>query len=236
MRLPSTDRGAVDTLRNHILSKFLPGIGAWGELALLRAWKDDFLGCALHEQYTTGSAGGGINPALVNGKHGGWVRTNAGILNAGSSMVILGVGGAPFYYTLDADNGWSMIWRMELGQVANIDAGALAFEWTNQYTIFCGLRTDIHAANWIIRCVNAAGNSFTNTGVAADTNPHEHALEVSPTPTGHQVKYSLDGTLIGTHATNIYNGLLHPVLWCVNRGGSGTDRTADFDFWAVVPV
>jgi len=216
-----------------VLERGIEACEAQERILAARGWRDDFLGDSLHEQYDTALNNGTV--ALVGGKHGGWVRCTAGVGNGDYGVLILGSVGAPEYYTLDIDYGWEQTWRMELDSVTNINAGALAFEWTNQYRIFCGLRTDIHATNWIIRCINAAGNSFTDTGVAADTDPHVHWMVAYPTLTGHRVDYFLDGALIGSHTTNIYNGFLHPMLWCVNRGGSGTDRIAEFDYWDVIP-
>lgn len=237
MRRPIKTRKDLEIASNHFLRRNsgYPLGATLTELDYLRGWKDEFSGDAFHEQYTPASAGVGTSVTLVNSAHGGWTRLNAGLANGNSAMLVLGNTLAPFYYMLDADNGYCIISRLRLHATTNIQAGVVTFEWTNQYRIFCGLRTDIHANNWIIRCLNAAGNSFTNTGVLADTNWHTHIMKVGPTTTGHRVDYFLDGGLIGTHTTNIYNGLLHPVLWCINRGGSGTDRIADFDNLIVFP-
>jgi len=87
----------------------------------LRGWRDDFLGDALHEQYTAVSNGAGSAGALQNNAHGGVYRLTAGA-GVGFSHVLWLGDAADGFATLDADYGWTMITRMSINAATNIRA------------------------------------------------------------------------------------------------------------------
>lgn len=224
----------VDTLTNRFISKTIPGVGAWGELDVLRGWKDDFLGDSLAPQYTTWVIGAGGSTTLL-AAHGGVVRLRVDVALNDFQNLVLG-DAADNYTTLDADEGWVMYWRAQIPSLADLQAtaGGYLVGGASDH-IYAGFRVDVSAANWILRCSDGAGTTNVDTGVAADTNYHWHGLSAYVNGDGNrQADYKLDNTLIGSTTGNVTANLLTPMLLNVNRVG-GAKRNFDIDFWAVIP-
>ena len=236
MRLSSTDRGAIDRLKNHFISKMIPGVGTWGEIDALRGWKDDFFGDSIHEQYTAVSAGAGSGGALQNNAHGGVYLLTAGATSGFYHYLWLG-NAADGYATLDADLGW-----VQIAYLRHIDSGAAG----NQQTTFgasnaaisryiqAGINEVVVAGNWMIDCQDAAGRTTVDSGVAYDSGWHWHVLSVYPiTGGGRQADYLLDGALIASNTANIFTDPITPIIRCYAQ--SANQRRLELDFWGVIP-
>jgi len=235
MRQQKADRSGVDTLRNHFIGKLIPGVGRWGELDVLRGWKDDFLGDSLHEQYTTQLVGGAVNlPATAGGDHGGIIgfRTNAGANNF--ARLWLG-DAANSYASLDADEGWLMFVRMKVNVsiAGNFHVALGARNVAGTRVARCGIHSWVIANNWSIEGTDGLGTTRTDTLVAFDTDWHWHVLDVYPIIGARQIDYWLDGSLIGSHATNVPTDILTPYISVYNIDAAA--RSIDVDVWAVIP-
>lgn len=235
MTLTTVTRANLEAASNHFLRRVNPIVGApLGEIDLLRGHRDDFFGDLLRDEYTPQTVGGGSLVTLQDAAHGGWVRLTADTADGNSAALYLGSAAGGFD-SLDADDGWVMFWRMRANQLTNIQATAGVYSVGGNDFLYAGFRSDISAANWMIRCV--AGGVATNidTGVAADTGWHWHTLFVRAITGGRQVDYWVDGAPIGTNTVNVSGVIMEPVLFCVNRGGAAPARTADFDMWRPTP-
>jgi len=201
-------------------------------LDIMRGWRDDFLGLAIHEQYTAVSGGAGSGGALYAG-HGGFYSLTAGAGVGFYHYLWLG-NAADGYATLDADLGWVMMVRMNLSHTTNMvgDFGARDSAYNN--LLHVGLDTTV-SGNWIIRTRIAAGAwTAADSGVAADINPHWHTLDVHPITGGlRQVDYSLDGTRIATTTVNVPTAPLTPDVRCYAPAAFA--RVVNLDFWGVIP-
>ena len=194
----------------------------------LRGWRDDFLGTAFHEQYST-HVGNGTVTFVPGGEHGGVIMlsTNA-VLGAWADM-FLGTR-ADAYLTLDADYGWTMIWRMKVSSVAgNLRARAGARDNAANNYIAAGLWQDF-GNNWVVvtRLGGGAINSVAST-VVADTNWHVHRLGV----TSGLVNYFVDGSLLVTTPVSVPIVPLTP--WISAFVSAAVARDAYYDWWDVIP-
>lgn len=237
MKRPIVSKDSLDLQSNHFLrrSPDYPLGASFGELDYLRGWKDDFLGDALHEQYTTSIVGANsIVATLWDNAHGGWANLQSGDGNARYSRLWLG-DAADGYDTLDADEGFVLIARMRINAIGAGNFNAIMGTSDAAFTrvIEVGINIWQHAANWMIFCVDAGGNSTTNTGVAFDSDWHVHIAEVGPTATGRQVDYWLDGSLIGSQTTNIDTSPRTGVIQ--SYSGGAVIRNMDVDYWIVIP-
>ena len=220
------------------LSRTMPILAgpSLGEIAMFgRGHQDDFLGDLLRDEYAVATAGGASTVALVDGEHGGVVRCTADTTDTNFGALILGSAAGTFD-SLDTDNGWVVFWRMRANQLTNIQAVAGVYEWATPGLTYAGFRSDISAANWMIRS-SINGIAFTNldTGVAADTDWHWHSLAAYDVDGTTTVGYWVDGVLLGEITTNISGNPMEATLFCVNRGGSVAVKTNDFDYLAVKP-
>ena len=193
---------------------------------LMRGWRDDFLGRALHDQYETEILDGSVT--LVDGRHGGAVRVRANAGGGNWARLWLGTA-AGNHDTLDADYGWVQI--AIVNTMYQNDAGIFVFgasdSTSNEY-ITVGARS----GNWTIRC--RAGGVYSSTvGGAVDTSYHVHAAEVYPTGGGHQVDYWLDGVLVASHTTDIPTAVITPFLYVYTPDAE--IRYMECDSWAVIP-
>lgn len=202
----------------------------------LRGWRDDFLGDALHEQYTTEIFGvNSIVATLWIDAHGGWANLQSGDGAGRYSYLWLG-DAADGYATLDADEGWTQIVRMKISHTTSIagDFGAVDSAFNN--IILVGMNTTAVAANWYLE-TRTGGGALNNidSGVAADTDWHVHRFDVYPVPvTGvRQVDYFLDGARIATTTVSVPTIVLTPIVRCYSTAAAL--RNIDVDFWAVIP-
>lgn len=236
MKRPIVSKKSLDLQSNHFLRRS-PGypLGvSLGELDYLRGWKDDFLGDALHEQYTTEFAGvNSIVATLWPDAHGGWVNLQSGDGAGRYSRLWLG-DAVDGYATLDADEGWVQIVRMKISHTTNIAAEFGAWNSTTNDVILAGINTPVVAANWsiITRTGGGAVNSV-DSGEAADTDWHWHVLDVYPITGGRQVDYFVDGNLIATTTVSVPIIPITPIVRCYSAAAA--IRTNDLDYWAVIP-
>lgn len=233
MRLPGTDREAIDRLKNHFISKMIPGVGTWGELDALRGWKDDFLGDQLADQYTAVSSGAGSSGALLNNYHGGAYLLTAGA-GAGFFHYLWLGDAADGFATLDADIGWLMLARCRMSHITNIVGDFGALDSAHNNIIQAGISTAAPAGNWLLvtRTGGGAVNNV-NSGIAADTDTHWHALNVYPITGGRQVDYFLDGIQIATTTVSVPTIVLTPLARC--RAVAAAARAVTLDYWGVIP-
>jgi len=228
MTLPSTDRQAVDTLQNHFLSKFLPGIGAWGELALLRGWKDDFLGDAFRDEYDLRTVGAASSVLLQNNAHGGVARLQTDANIGDYARIMLG-DSAYNFNTLDADEGWMMIGRYKLSHTTSILVDMFV---TDALVNRIHVTADTsHGANWYLRTDNNSGlDNWADSGIAIDTAWHTHRLRA----TSGRVEHWMDGTLINYTTTKVPTVVETGNVRCLARANAA--RYMDIDYWTVIPV
>lgn len=237
MKQPVKTRRDIEAGSNHFLRRVCPQIGVpLGEIDYLRGHKDDFFGDFLRDEYDTEITGAGsIVATLVNGAHGGWVNLHAGAGAGRRSILWLGdqVRG---YATLGADEGWTQIIRMKCSAVtdATLIFGVFDQDGLAQDLIVVGYLTPNSATNWVI--VTRTGGGAVNvedSGVAADTDWHWHALNVFPITGGRQVDYFLDGARIATTITDVPAQIITPLIRA--QAGVAATRELDVDFWAVIP-
>ena len=231
MRQPSKARQDLRAGSDHFLRRVNPLIGCpLGELDYLRGHKDDFFGDFIRDEYDQQVNGVGSFIVLLDAVHGGQINLTSGPGNARYAELWLG-NRAGNYDTLGADEGWIQIARLKVNVIAagNFDTSMRSGNAAGTRQIFVGINTWLSAANWVIHCVDFAGNSTTDTGVAFDTDWHWHTAEVS----SDQVNYYLDGALIGTHTTNVPADILTPCL--ISYSGGAVARNVNVDFWAVIP-
>ncbi|HUV65518.1 MAG TPA: hypothetical protein VMW24_16595 [Sedimentisphaerales bacterium] len=234
MRQQIASRQAVDRLKNHFISKQIPGVGTWGEIDALRGWKDDFFGDVLKDQYTAVSNGAGSGGALQNNAHGGVYRLTAGA-GAGFYHYLWLGDAADGFATLDADLGWVMMGRFSISHTTSIAGDFGAIDSASNNVILAGMNTTAVANNWLLQTRTGGGvvNSV-DSGVAADTNPHWHVLDVKPITGGlRQVDYFLDGAQIATTAVSVPIVVLTPIVRCYAVAAAA--RNNDLDFWGVIP-
>ena len=202
-----------------------------------RGWKDDFLGQAIHEQYTAVSdiLGVGSGGALQNNFHGGAYRLTAGAANNAFHRLWLG-NAADGFATLDADLGWVMIARfavLDTGTAGNfMSVMGTANSAFSRY-ILAGVVRNVVANNWGLLTSDGVATA-TDSGVAFDASQHEHALEVYPIAGGlRQVDYFLDGILLLSKTTNIPTEVLTPTVYPYAL--TANQRRIDLDFCGVIP-
>jgi len=202
---------------------------------VLRGWRDDFLGRTWHEQYdVTDVVGAGSSITLLDAAHGGHLSLRSGAGVGRYARIWLGAfaGG---YNTLDADEGWTQIARIQY-QFALTNViymiGANITPALNRY-IRVGVDTNI-GANYILQC-NDGVLSTTDSGVAADGAWHVHRLEAYPDPVagGCRVDYFLDGALIAYQTANVPTEVLTPFGFTYSRAANV--RRSDWDYWDVIP-
>lgn len=224
MRLPGTDREAIDRLKNHFISKMIPGVGTWGELDVLRGWKDDFLGKAFHEQYTVDPIGAGSSIALVDSAHGGWARLTSGPDAGDQAFLWLDM------KTLDTDEGFIQICRGRISHSTSVffNPGAAWVAATNDYCeVLCN--TD-WTNNWMIASDNGTGAvTWVDSGVPIDTGWHWHCLIASV----GRLEHWLDGSLINVKTDKVPTVVMTPFIRCRRR--AAVVRWADVDYWGVIP-
>lgn len=194
---------------------------------LMRGWRDDFLGKALHEQYTITLNNGSVG--LVDDEHGGAVRIRAYAAVGAWARLWLG-DAAGGYDTLDADLGWVQI--AILNTMYQNDLGTLIFG-ASDAAVGEAIEVGALSGFWKIRCRSGGANSTTSSGIAVDTGYHAHAAEVYPISGGHQVDYWLDGVLIASHTTHIPTVAITP--WQYVYTPDATIRYMECDCWAVIP-
>jgi len=204
-----------------------------------RGRNDDFFGKALApDQYTPVSNGAGSGGTLAYATHGlprGVYRLTAGAGVGFYHLLWLG-DAANTYPTLDADDGWVMTARMSISATTSMFGMVGARDAAYSNAIDCGLKTDSIADNWIIRTRTAAGAiNIVDSGVAADTNPHSHALRVYPIAGGlRQVDYSLDQLVIATTTVAVPTAALTPYI--IGYAIAAASRYVDLDHWAIMPT
>lgn len=236
MKRPIVSKKSLDLQSNHFLRRS-PGypLGiSLGELDYLRGWKDDFFGGALHEQYTTDFAGANsIIATLWNAAHGGWVNLQSGDGAGRYSNLWLG-DAANGKATLDADEGWVQIVRMVISHTTNIAATFGATNSTFNDFILAGMNTTAVAANWMLQTRTGGGAINTvDSGVAADTDWHYHALEVYPDAGARRVDYWLDADKIATTLVSVPIFWITPIVRCYSTAAA--IRVNTLDYWAVIP-
>lgn len=201
-----------------------------GYLEMMRGFKDDFLGDALHEQYTPVSVGAGSGGALQNNFHGGAYRLTAGATNGFYHQLWLG-NAVDGFATLDADLGWIQIARFALSHTTTITGDFGAIDAASNNIILAGLNTT-WSANWsLITRIGGGGVNVVDTGVAPDTNPHEHVLNVYPDAGARRVDYWLDGDKIATTTVSVPTAVITPIARCWALAAAARDN--DLDFWGV---
>ena len=199
----------------------------------LRGWKDDFLGKVLADQYTAVSDGAGSSGDLQNNAHGGIYRLRAGAGVGRSHELWLG-DAADGFATLDAECGWVMIVRMELSHTTNIAATSGALDVAAHNRILAGMNTNILANNWLLQTRTGGGAiNAVDTGVAADTSAHCHALNVYPITGARQVDYFLDGALIASTVVSVPTAVITGRVGCTAFAAAA--RSNDLDYWDVIP-
>uniref|UniRef100_A0A6M3M4R2 Uncharacterized protein n=1 Tax=viral metagenome TaxID=1070528 RepID=A0A6M3M4R2_9ZZZZ len=233
MSLPSISPELLRAGDNRFLSRFVPSLGiSLSEMDYLRGWRDDFLGLAIHEQYTAVSgvgSGGGL--ASV---HGGVYVLAAGAAAGAYHHLWLG-NAADGYATLDADLGWVMMANFNVSQTTSIAGDFGARDAASNNIIRAGLNTTVVAANWSIvtRTGGGAINSV-DSGIPADINRHWHVLNVYPITGGlRQVDYSLDGTQIATTIVSVPTIVLTPIVTIYAVLAAA--RAMGLDFLGVIP-
>lgn len=194
----------------------------------LRGWRDDFQGDALHEQYSTHVNNGTVGFS-VGGQHGGVLELSVNAIADSWADMFLGTR-ADNYLTLDADSGWTMIWRMKVSSVAgNLRARAGARDDAANNYIAAGLWQDF-GNNWIV--VNRSGGGVVNTAassIAADTDWHVHRIDA----TSGRVDYFLDGDLLVTTTVSVPIAVLTP--WISTYVNAAVARIAYYDYWNTIP-
>lgn len=234
MRRPIVAKQSLDLQSNHFLRRS-PGypLGiSLSELDYLRGWRDDFFGDSLHPQYSTVANLGGTG-ALQDPAHAGIYRLNSAAAVGSSFGLYLGGG----YDTLDADRGWVQFVRCRIRATTDIlaifaavlTAGAANFI---QPCIDTGVN-----ANWRFR-IRTGGGAVTHvdSGVAADTDWHWHAIPAYPPSAGNrQVDHYLDGRLINSYAVtaNIPGAVMEPFNHCQSL--AVVTKQLDIDTWILIP-
>ena len=201
----------------------------------LRGWRDDFLGMAIHEQYTPQSNGAGSVGALQNNFHGGAYRLTAGAVLGAWHMLWLG-DAADGFATLDADLGWVMMARFSISHTTSAWCNLGVRDAGYNDVIEFGFNTLGLANNWCLRTRTGGGVINTvDSGVAADTNPHWHVGNVYPIGGGlRQVDYFLDGALVATTTISVPTIVLTP--WAIAYAQAAAVRYMDLDYWGVIPM
>jgi len=231
MRQQKADRSGVDTLRNHFIGKLIPGVGTWGELDVLRGWKDDFLGDQLMDQYSQDLAGGTITfPGTAGGAHGGDVRFR--VTAAGHEPKLLLGTLADTYRTLNSANGWVQICRMKVSSVAgSLNAYFGVRDAANNNIIGAGLfQATLGSNNWAILTRSGGGAVAGNaSGIVADTNYHVLRLGVTP----GRVELYVDGGFAVRRTANVPAGVLTPCI--IAYTNAAVTRDMYIDYWDVIP-
>lgn len=231
MRRPVVSADSQDLLANHFLARICPQTGvALGEMDLLLAFRDHFMGQSLDVKYAQILVGG-TSTITLGPRLNGQVRLRTDTALNNYAWLRLGDAAAG-YNVLDADEGFVMIMRSYNEDTSGVYAVMHAYDITTGEYIAVGAHTGDVANNWMIRCNDGVG-SFTDSGVALDTDWHIHAMEVGLNDDGNnQVDYKLDGALIASQTTNIPTGLLTPG-WLTYVLVDG-DRKLSYIDWVVV--
>ncbi len=198
----------------------------------LRGWHDDFWGDQLKDEYELWT-GGAASTVQLQWAANGVVRLRCDLNLGNWANLVLG-DSADNFLSLDITEGWIMLWRAQIPILNQLQALGGGLEATTNHKIVAGFRATT-GANWIISCTDAGGTTDLNTGVAADTDWHWHALKVYRKDGVDRVEYSLDGTLIGTNLNSVPVNRLTPMLLCGNVVG-GNRRNHDIDSWDVIPL
>ena len=233
MRLSSTDRGAIDKLKNHFISKMIPGVGTWGEIDALRARVDDFVGDSMHEQYSTTVVGGASvsYPGTAGGAHGGDIRLSTPAAAGAEATLYLGAQ-ADTYRTLATANGWVMICRMRVSSVAgNFNAYFGTRDNLNNNIIGAGLfQATGLGNNWGILTRLGGGAVAGNVStIVADTNYHVLKLEATP----GRLDLYVDGAYAVTRTVNVPAGVLTPQISVYVNAAVARDQYVDY--WITMP-
>lgn len=232
MKRPIVSKDSLDLQSNHFLRRRsgYPIGASLGELDYLRGWKDDFLGDALHEQYTIQTVGGAV--ALQN-QVGGVVRMIANVAGGPGNYARLWLGdAADGYATLDVDEGWIQMGRLQISDTTTIQANMGARDAAGNNLIDVGYDSVV-GANWILRTRTGGGAINTvDSGQAADTDYHWFVLPVSLVSAVRTADFYLDGSLVASTTTSVPAIALTPVLTAVQTGGN---RALRADVWNVIP-
>jgi len=205
----------------------------------LRGYSDDFFGLSYDttHHWTPATNGAASWARLQDGLHGGILRLQSNAANGDFATIFLG-DAADGFDTLDPTEGFTIQVKMNVltqGAAGNFRGVFGITDVARTRRIDVGLNRWQSANNWIIQCQDAAGKSTTNTGVAYNQQHHYHAIQVGPvTGGGRQVQYWLDGTLIGTHTTNIDP---NPRTAFVEiYSGTADQRRLDLDWIRILPL
>lgn len=200
---------------------------------VLRGWQDDFLGQSLDVRYTQDLVGA-TSTITLGPRLNGQVRLRTDTNVNDRAWLRLGDFGDG-YLALDADEGFTMVMRAYTEDVVGAYQVMHAYDVGAGDYIAVGVHTGDVPGNWMIRCSDGVG-SFTDSGVALDTDWHVHRMDVYPDPTtgGHRVDYFLDSELIAYQTTNIPTGLLTPGLLSMVLVG-GDRKLVYIDYWRVEP-
>lgn len=207
-------------------------LDAWGPAMgiydVLGGHHDDFFGQALGAGYATEVSGGSVE--LRDSEHGGVVRlrANAGVGNWARLWLGDAAGG---YDTLDADEGWLMLFR---GRHADWTSTTMLFGANDATTSSDRIWAANISGTWRLRCTSGGATTTVDSGISVDGDRYRHALEVYPTASGHQVDYWLDGVLIASCTSDVPAVPLTPMLY-VYSNDDGESKTMYCNYWAVVP-
>jgi len=231
MRRPIKTRKDLDIASNHFLRRN-PGypLGVTlTELDYLRGSNDDFFGDAIDAKYSTTFAGAGtITPQ--NNMHGGVIKLLTGALVNDYSALRL----AQNYNTLQAQtgSGWIMLVRAKVNETTNrtYRFGAGDFGVWNNY-ITPTVDTALANPNWYLRTRTGGGAlNDVDSGVAADTNWHWHALEVRQDYAAHY----LDGDRINQTVIAIPNAaFIEAFMYTLTT--TTVAKSTYVDVWDVIP-
>ena len=198
-----------------------------GEVALFRGFKDDFLGDLLddrYEQRTEAAARSSL--VLQDGAHGGVLRLLTGNVAADYARIMLG---DQTYATdnLDPDDGFELIGYWKLSATTSILGDMFVNAPVNEH-IHVTADTD-QGGNWYLRTFDGVGvDTFTDSGVAIDTDWHWHRLLVESQYAAHY----LDGALINYTAVEIPTIPMTANMRCLARANAS--KYVDLDFCAVI--
>lgn len=170
----------------------------------LTGWGDDFVGKALHPQYTsTVNASGTVT--LRDAAHGGWVRLYAP--NAAGAYARLWLGDAAAgYSTACITSEWLVAIRMRVS-TANVAQAVFGAYEAGTNNLYYGGHVPSLSANWLLWSRdNAGAASSTASAIAVDTDWHTLVFRSRIT----FLELWLDGSLICTHNTNLPTGCMEP--------------------------
>lgn len=195
----------------------------------LRGWRDDFLGDAVHEQYTLLVNAGGAG-ALMDNVHGGFYQLSVPNAAGAYARLFLGDGAAGFSTIgMAAGQATIMIGKVGLDTLGTAQGVMGALEAGTNNLCYCGYVSSL-SANWLIYSRdNAGGASWTASTIAVDTNFHWLRFEINPTI----LRLYVDSVLVCTHTTNLPINYLEPFWQAYRESGV---LNFYLDFVAVIPM